>query len=58
MFFTMPALIRTQMNVPCKLQKIWINFTDYGFVTVLKEMAVSFVPAVEINRVSGKEFPH
>jgi len=46
------------MNVPCKLQKIWIIFTDYGFVSVLKEMAVSFVPAVEIHGVSGKEFPH
>ena len=46
------------MNVAHQLQKIRIFFADNGFVTVLEEMAASFMTLVEGHSISCHETAH
>ena len=46
------------MDVADKLQKVWIFFTDDGFVSVLEQVAVSLMAFIEGNSVTGHEAAH
>ncbi len=46
------------MNVPAELDKIFIFFDQDRLVTSLKEVTISTVTAVEINRIGGIEALH
>ena len=41
-----------------QFQEIWIVFTDDGFVSVLKEVSITLMSAVEVDRITSKELPH
>jgi len=49
---------RVQVNIANQFPKIGIFLADNGFVPILKKVAVTFVPAVEADRVSSKEPSH
>jgi len=46
------------MNIANQFPQIGIFLTDNRFVPILKKLAVTFVPAVEADRVSSKESSH
>jgi hypothetical protein len=46
------------MNVSDQFQEIGILLTQNGFVTILEEMAISAVPPVKGNGISGQKPPH
>jgi hypothetical protein len=53
-----PTAQRIEMDVPCQLQKIGFFLTDNGFIAILKEMSVSFMPSIEFDHISGHQFSH
>jgi hypothetical protein len=46
------------MYVPNQFFEIGIFFANNGFITILKQMTVSQMTVVVVNRVSGEESPH
>ncbi len=46
------------MDIADQLQEIWIFFADDRFVSVLEEVATSFMALVEGDGVSGHETAH
>ncbi len=47
-----------KMNVSDKFSEIEVFLADDRFITVLKKLAVAFVPAVEGNGIPRQQFPH
>ena len=46
------------MYVPNQFFEICVFFANNRFVTILKQMTVSQMTVVVVNRVSGEESPH
>jgi len=46
------------MDISGQFQEIRIVLTDDGFVSVLKQVTVPLVSAVEIDHISGKQSSH
>ncbi len=46
------------MNIAGQLEEIGIVLTENGFVSVLKKVTVSLMPAVIVDHISCQQFPH
>ncbi|MDF1577263.1 MAG: hypothetical protein P1P81_02340 [Desulfobulbales bacterium] len=46
------------MDIPHKFQKIGVLITDYGFITILKEMAMAFMANVISDGIAGQQTAH
>jgi hypothetical protein len=49
---------RIQVNVARQFQQVGIVLTDDRFISVLKEMAGSFMTQVKINNITGQKLLH
>ena len=47
-----------EMDAPDQFQEVGTLFTDGRFVTVLKKMAISFVPLIEADRIARHQAAH
>jgi hypothetical protein len=46
------------MYISNQFPQIGIFLTDNGFIPILKEKSMTFVPVIEIDRVSGQQSSH
>jgi len=49
---------RVQVYIANQFPQIGIFLADNGFVPILKKVTMALVPAIETNRVSGKQSSH